>query len=562
MPEINNLLKNKLILANYIDAKNRLWCSVAQLGVELIDLKTEKLLKRYTEKDGMPGQNIKAIFEDSKGKMWIGGWQEGITILSNDVIPTFKNKLTTANGLTDNMIRSIFEDSDENIWVGTRHHGVMLFRNNKIYTVSLIDGLLSNTIWSINAGPNDEIWLGTDVGVERIDRHKLNVLPTNRNFLNGECTAIFNFKNNFWGCLTTDGFIIYKPEKSKRNIPAPTIEITKTTVNGSQYLLGKNNELSYNQNNITIEFTGLSFKDEKSTRYQFRLLGADTNWTTPHYQRAVSFASISPGNYTFQVRAITFDGIISKIPASLSFVIDHPFWLQWWFITISLLILSILLFLGYRYRIKQLVKLEHLRQRIASDLHDDVGTNLSSILLTSRLMEKQFDKNGEGKEYLQQLSLIASKTQENLKETVWLLNPINDSSADLILRLKSIASQILLNINFNFITEENVLPEKLSLEVKRNIVLIFKEILQNVIKHSDAQLVVIELKKNKELFIMKVMDDGKGFNISEATKGNGLTNLKSRAKSLSGDLDIISELGNGTQVILSLNTTQMRTIKN
>jgi signal transduction histidine kinase len=203
--------------------------------------------------------------------------------------------------------------------------------------------------------------------------------------------------------------------------------------------------------------------------------------------------------------------------------------------------------------------MERLRTRIASDLHDDVGTNLSSIILSSQIMEKKFSFSTEEKEYLHQLSSIASKTQDVLKETVWLLNPMNDSFADLVLRLKSIASQTLREISFSFISDENLLHEKLSLEVKRNILLMFKEILQNIIKHSRANTVKIEIRKVKDSLVLKILDDGIGFNFNEVKRGNGLTNLFFRTKAIAGKLDIDSKTGKGTEVALNLNITQMRT---
>ncbi|HMN18864.1 MAG TPA: two-component regulator propeller domain-containing protein [Ignavibacteriaceae bacterium] len=564
--EFTNTINNKTLLNIYPDNNGRLWISCSPNTVFLFDSKTLNLLKSFTSEDNIP-QETKVIFQDRQNNIWMGGWLDGICLFSSngndDLIPDFKKELTLGLSPENNMIRSFYEDELGNIWVGTRHSGVFILNKNDykiLKNISMKDGLLSNAVWKIIEGPEKNIWLNTDIGIEQIENQTWKVIPPKKEFLFSGLHSMINFNSKIWGFNSSEEIFIYEYSKSKRTSKPPPVYITKVLVNGNILNSNTLQNLSHTQNNVTFEFTALSFKDEKAVRYQYRLYGAGEEWTEPSEHHFVSFASLRPGSYKFEVRAINSDGMISHLPASLSFKISSPFWLQWWFIVIIILIAIIIVYSGIKLRIKRLLEIERLRLRIASDLHDDVGTNLSSIILSSQIMEKKFLFGEREKEYLSHLSETALNTQDMLKEIVWLLNPMNDSSEDLIIRMKSIASQ-LLKVRYSFHSDENLLPPKLSVEWKRNFILIFKEILHNIIKHSSASSVMISLTKENDLLIMKISDNGKGFDIDKVNRGNGLTNLYNRANVISGNLIIDSEPSEGTTITLEINITQMRTGK-
>lgn len=567
VPDIFNKMNSEALLTIYEDKQERLWFSFAHKGLVSLKVSDLNLLDFFGEGYYLPGNEVRVIYQDNKHQIWIGGWQEGISLFNPDrfesPLGSFNKSITTDNGLPDNMIRAISEDRSGNIWVGTRHNGLIIFNADyhNTQSITMKDGLLSNAVWKIVNGPENKIWLITDSGIEQIDEASFKVIPPRKDFLIGGLYSLINWKNKIWVFNDSEKLVIFEPSGSVKKTVYPPVEITKILVNGNTVNRKSFSNLSNTQNNLTFEFTALSFRDEKAVRYQYRLLGANENWTEPMEHHFVSFASLSPGKYTFEVRAINSEGIVSNTPASFSFIIVPPFWQRWWFILLIGIFLAVIIYLVLRSRIKRLLELEKLRLRISSDLHDDVGTNLSSILLSTQLMEKKFSLDTSEKEYLEQLRSTTSKTQELLREIVWLLNPSNDNSENLILKLKSIAAEILKDINYSFHSDENLFPEKLSIEFKRNIVLIFKESLQNIIKHSSAANVKIEMKKDKNIALIQIMDDGKGFDINKINKGNGLVNLLNRADAIKGKLDIESKEGSGTIVSLRFNTTQMRTIK-
>ena len=561
---ILNYININTLLNIYPDNNDRIWISQANKKLYLFDSKTFRLLKIYIPEENIPSSETKVIFQDTKNKIWLGGWSDGISVFDqqiDDSYPSFKLKLTKEDGLPDNMIRSVYEDKYSNVWVGTRHHGVAYLNNgqtNSVKNFSIKEGLLSNSVWKITEGPDNNIWIMSDVGIEQVNQTNFEVQPAKNEFLISGLISVNNFNNKIWSFNNADDIYICEPSELTIKSSSPPVEIIKILVNGNPASSDEISSLSYSQNNITVEFTALTFKDERAIRYQFRLLGAEDNWSKPTENNSVSFAALKSGAYIFEVRAINSDGTISKTPASIKFDILPPIWLRWWFVSLIISLILLVTYAGIRIRLNRLIEVEKLRLKIARDLHDNVGTNLSTIILSSQIMSKKFTLTEQQIQHLNNMSLTASMTQELLREIVWILNPKNDNPEDLIMRLKSIASQILQDIPYNFHTEEKLFPNQLQIDLKKNIILILKETLQNIIKHSKATKVNIELFKENNTFKMKISDNGIGFNINDVRKGNGIINIYERAKNIKGEISIISKPREGTIVILSIDSTQMR----
>lgn len=554
------------LLAIYSDKQNRIWFSIAESGVGVADLKTGKLIKFYYVEDGIPGEAVRVIYQDHLDQIWLGGWQQGISIFSGNPMPVFKRKLTTENGLPDNMIRSVLEDTSGNMWIGTRHNGVAVFSGDKLRNktnISMKEGLLSNSIWSIIEGPGNTMWLNTDAGIEQIDLQTLKVLPHKKEFLLNfdQSLSMKKYNYRFWSFCTDEELFILENKPEKNVNIFPPIDITNVLINGNKFSVDDLSDLSHSQNNISISFAGLSFKEEKAVTYQYKLIGADTNWTAPSSHRYVSFAALRPGKYTFLVRAINSEGIPGNMPASLYFIINPPFWQQWWFILVGVFIISILIFLGHRYRVNQLLKIEFIRTRISRDLHDEIGSSVGSIVLRSRMLQKEIKLDEKSKEELEKIKNTAAKVSETLRDIVWFVNPEFETLDDMILRMKDTAQSLLSGILYEFISPDEILLIKLSLDFRRNVFLSYKEILYNIAMHSNATKVKIETRTAGGVFFLEISDNGVGFESKDGiisnkiSGGNGLKNLVKRMTVINGSVDIRSNLNQGTTILLSAKTT-------
>lgn len=289
--------------------------------------------------------------------------------------------------------------------------------------------------------------------------------------------------------------------------------------------------------------------------YRYQLEGLDQDTVMWNYPVA-RYTNLEGGDYTFWVQAQQ-NGVWSK-PSQIVFQVEKTITEEWWFwpvVAIYVLLLvgaAIYFFLLYNFR--QKLKVEHLRNRIASDLHDEVGATLSSIAIAARVVEKKLDKQSPDLQLiLDQIKSDSNNTIQTIRDTVWTLNPHNDSLPQLVEKMRSFAAQILTakDVALQF---ENHLEEtsstKISMEQRQNVYLIFKEAINNIAKHAEATKVNVELGVENGELRMRITDNGIGFDSTRTHEGNGLKNFKKRAEASFIDFKMFSEIGKGTQITL------------
>lgn len=215
------------------------------------------------------------------------------------------------------------------------------------------------------------------------------------------------------------------------------------------------------------------------------------------------------------------------------------------------LLIAVASFGYYSYRTRQKLKLQMLRNKIASDLHDDIGSTLSSISIFSQMAQQQ------SKETIPLLETIGDNSRKMLDamaDIVWTINPENDQFEKIVLRMRNFAYELLgaKNIDFEFNADEEVTKMKLSMEVRKNLYLIFKEATNNLVKYSGANKATFNIKAEKNNLSMMISDNGSGFDQRQTTAGNGLKNMKKRAEEIGAQFMIHSNPGNGTIIDLKV----------
>jgi signal transduction histidine kinase len=239
--------------------------------------------------------------------------------------------------------------------------------------------------------------------------------------------------------------------------------------------------------------------------------------------------------------------------ATMRFEINAPFSNTWWFMILIALTIAGLIYLSHRFRIRSLLEIEKMRRRIASDLHDDMGSTLSTINILSEMAKMKVKNDSEKtKEYIDKISDNNTRMMEAMDDIVWSINPMNDSMQKVAARMREFATGVFeaKDIDYRFCIDEAIHELRLDMEARRNIFLLFKEAVNNLAKYSQCSHAEIDIKLEKNLLKMRIQDDGIGFNMLEAEGGNGLLNMKKRAQSLKGLIDIRSGLNMGTTVIL------------
>ena len=297
------------------------------------------------------------------------------------------------------------------------------------------------------------------------------------------------------------------------------------------------------------------FVPSADTEYQYFLENYDKSWGTSPYP-IVRYTNLRGGDYTLKIRTLHKNNYSKTI--SFSITAERSLTEEWWFllsvIFYSLLLLGAGIYFFLLYNFREKMKVETIRQKIASDLHDEVGATLSSIAIATRIVEKKLGNRANGLGViLEQIKTDSEETIQTIRDTVWAINPENDSVEILFEKMRSFALQMLTvqNISLDFKNEYQYAKSlKMSMEQRRNVYMIFKEAINNIAKHAKATKVEVHISKVKEGFKLEIIDNGKGFDCQEVHEGNGLKNFKKRAKENFMDFKIKSEIGKGTDLRL------------
>ena len=543
----------------FVDRDDHCWMPVGDTAIEITDVPSGSRAGMLGPKDGLPRAAIKVFYQDHKGDVWIGLWTRGL-IRYRAASPEEggENRIrlfTTRDGLPHEGIRALHEDAGGNMWIGTRYGGLArLDPQGNIKSVSRKTGLRSDVVWKIASDRHGRIWLVTDAGIECIESATLKPLPIQYALAGQNPLAIGIHRGDFFWMATPQGFSTFEFNRPRLSPPPPLVHIASVLVNSRPRSPGELTDLAHDENHCTIGFAGLGFADERNMRYRYRLIGLDNAWSGPVSQRAITYAALNPGEYTFEVVAISSDGLESIEPAEARLRIASPYYRQWWFIVASTVLLGLALWRAYRYRVGRLLELERLRTRIAGDLHDEVGTNLSGILVSTQILERRLNAvlPDADKEHIHEIGVVARSTQEMMRDIVWMLNPSHDRFGDLVLKMKDVASGLLGERDCEFTVSPQDSPDILSIDFKRNVFLIYKEALNNIVRHSSATRIVVEIIRRNGSFVLKVADNGKGFDTGPGRSGSGLTSMRRRAAQLGGSLIVRSASGEGTTVILDV----------
>jgi ligand-binding sensor domain-containing protein/signal transduction histidine kinase len=484
--------------------------------------------KVFSASEGLPPGVIASIYLDHAGRLWLASERSGLIRIddANGAQPSFRS-YTTAQALSSNDTEVITEDRDGQIYIGGgRGLDQLDPTSGRVRHFTTADGLAHGAFLAAFRDHNGELWFGTTGGLSR-----LRPVP--------------------------------RPETN-----SPPILISALKAGGSRQMVSALGEqevalhaLAPNQNQVQIDFVGLSFETGDVLGYQYQLEGADAGWGTPTDQRTVTYANLAPGNYKFLVRALNSDGAVSTVPASVAFTVLAPIWRRPWFVALAFASLAILIYSLYRYRVARLLQITNMRTRIATDLHDDIGANLTRIALLSEVAKQQLGQR-ESKEDgpVSSIGRIARESVGSMSDIVWAIDPDRDSLLDLTRKMRQHADEVftLRDINLDFTGPDAKDGLRLGIDLRRDLLLIFKEAVNNAARHSECTEVTIDFHIDGPSLLLEIADNGVGFDPSVESDGRGLRSMERRAASLGGTLEISSSLKGTTLVRLRIPMSRAR----
>ena len=373
-------------------------------------------------------------------------------------------------------------------------------------------------------------------------------------------------KNNVaWGLLT-NRIIKISPENRMTTGYVPQLMISMIKAGKDTVFENAGVSLSYKQNNLSFYFAATSFLDEKQTQYSYQLQGGNNDqWSEPSNNSNVSFIDLHPGNYTLNVKANFPADRYPQQTIQYKFSILPPWWQTWWFRSIAGLLVIGLFIIVFRFYVrrkleKQMVVLEKQRAiekertRIATDMHDDLGAGLSRIKFLSETIGIKKQQQEPIEEDIDKIREYSHEMIDKMGEIVWALNEKNDTLSDLLSYTRAYTVEYLSQYGIDCHMEfpDNFPSVFVSGEFRRNIFLIIKEALHNVVKHSRATEVLLSIHVNHRLSI-RLKDNGTGFDKNNLRSfSNGLSNMQSRAKEIGGELEIINSEGTLVSLVIPL----------
>jgi ligand-binding sensor domain-containing protein/two-component sensor histidine kinase len=567
----------------------------------------------YTTRDGLPGDKIFHVFEDSRGDIWIGT-ESGLALW--DRRSGRVRAFSKADGLPDSTVPTVFaEDGSGNVWLSFYHGGVARYRNCRFTVFTAHDGI-AGFLGSLFFDSAGRLWIGSSRGLMRsddpaqdrprfvnyttaqglssddiggitedrwgriyaetgrgIDRFeplpagpgRMRHYTTADGVVAGDLDQAFRDRQGALWFSTTLGVSQFVPTQDRPRAPPPVL-VTGLSIGGVPRPISDLGEstvsgLRLDRNSLRLDFVGLGFSPGESLRYQYKLEGADRDWTAPSDQRTVIYASLSAGSYRFLVRAVASDGAVSPQPASVAFTILPPVWRTWWFILSCALVVSLVLYTLYRYRLAQLLAVANVRTRIATDLHDDIGASLSQIAILSEVAKRGAAESPIRKP-LTDIAGISRELLDSMSDIVWAINPEHDRLSNLVYRMRRFATDLLggQNIGLQFrssVTEHDL---KVGANVRRQVYLIFKEAINNIARHSGASRVEVGLDRADDNLALRVHDNGKGFDPAAEYEGHGLVNMRKRAAALGGNVEMQSAAGQGATLRVTVRLESARTL--
>jgi len=382
----NDGLVSNRVRTFFDDSKGNIWIGYFEGKVSKIRLNqtSGKIIVSPVNNEILNNYRVYSILEDKKGNIWFATAGGGVVKLpvndSTENRRNFKN-FTIDEGLANNDVRTILEDKKGNLWFGTGG-GISKYNPNNLIgkrfeSFTTKDGLSSDRVYSMIFDDDGNLWIGTNIGIDKFDLIEYNKTSDKydiaeskyvkkgitrfrhygylEGFLgietNSNAVCKDKYGNIWFG--TIGGLIKYDPSEDRFYQKPPRTYITRLRLFMDEIEMIPGLELSYEQNQLSFDFIGISLTIPEKVRYQYKLEGLDYKWSSVSQQTSVSY-NLPPGKYTFMVKASNGEEIWNKEPATYSFNITPPLWKTWWFYTLCVLTLIFLIYLLFKIRLRNL----------------------------------------------------------------------------------------------------------------------------------------------------------------------------------------------------------------
>lgn len=520
--------------------------------------------------------NFFHLLESKAGKVYLPSKLKDLLVYEQDDV--FSLKLSSKKVLGGEVYGMVELSGKDTLWLGTSNGLALLNQHSGNLKMLLQEDWQIGTrdvYMIIHDEACQRLWISSNDGLWKYNLKSKQLSRfteidgiTSREFTN--LAGLHASDGKIW-FGNHKGLTVFHPDSIGTYPYPPKPYLNGLLVNNTPYkgesVIGESEtiELKYQDNNLAFELLAIGVHNPEKNKLRYRLKNYDDSWTIIKNGDYARFTKIPPGGYVLETAAINANGLESPIKR-LEIQIKPPFWQTAWFRTISVIASIFIIWTLHRIYIQKKLQAQRIvferrqaqmleRERIRKDLHDDLGAGLSTIQFQSEdllLQKSNFNLLGS----IRDIRDTAINLMESMDEIVWALNPENDTIENLILNLRKYSQSFLSKYGFTpELNIQEVIPTKeVKGEIRRNIKLILKEMLHNIVKHSKAAQVRVDIVLNGAILFILAKDDGIG--ISEpkpdSRQGNGLRNMHQRAAAVGGKLEIKSAPDQGTEITLQV----------
>ena len=502
--------------------------------------------------------------------------------------------VTAPGGFAGNSVRSIFCDSEGDLWIGG--HDLTRLKDGRFSVIGESDGLPVNPIKAIIEDDLGYLWLSTAHGILRANRRlldrfcdtgrgraefsvfsKADGLPSNE--CSGNQPAAWKGPDGRLWFATLNGLAVIDPKHIPKNELPPPVVIEAVVADEKSMLLPQGNapadsrdspiRIPAGTSRLEFHFAALSYTAPEKNRYRFRLEGFDSEWVRVGGAQVAGYTRLPPGPYRFQVCACNNDGVWNETGATLAVSVLPFFWQTEWFHALIAAVIVGLIYWLFRARLahverrrlvqesfaRQVIETQEAeRQRIARELHDSVGQTLLLVKNHLSLGIRKAEPASPIMEDLGQASAEVSQAIEEVRATARALRPVELDRLGLGKALESMLDRIAATTPTRLSSELDDLGKLDGQEVEIQLYRIAQEAITNVLKHSKANEVIVELKREGKNLRLTVQDDGIGFNpeCSSLTGGFGLPGMAERARLVGAAFSVKAAPGKGCRLTVTM----------
>ncbi len=562
-----------------VDRTGRLWAGT-KINVGWYSATARRV---FNASDGVTASAVRTLAEAPDGAIWAGSDDGTLYRCGLTNVQAFRPK----DEIGPRPIWSLLADTNGVVWAGTFRGGLLRFKDGKFTRLSAKQGLPMEVITQILEDQQGRLWFGTHNGICCADKSALEACADGQadtvdvvRYLNGlptlKCSdgyqpACWSTRDGQLWFTTTKGVVSVNPNELSGNSPPPPVVIENLSVDGQAVPLGNGKVvIPPGHEQYEFQFTALNFESPEQSRFRYRIDGLDKAWVEADARHAANYVHLPPNHYRFHVIACNSDGVWNNAGASVDFTVLPYFYETRWFLTaMGLLVLGSVVITvravatrKYRRALSRLAQqhaVERDRARIAKDIHDDIGAGLTQITLLSELGRREPDQAGA---QLERISESARDLTRAMDEIVWAVDPQRDTFASLMDYISAYAEDFLraagIRCRMDF---PAALPAMtIDAELRYNLFLALKEVLNNIVKHAQATEVRLQLNLDSAGFTLVVEDNGHGFeangkaaaSLDRLSSGLGLSNLRERLEAVGGECRMESSPGQGTRIQMSV----------